>query len=112
MLRHISEGLVAFLLERHDHAKPMIRSVARELLCSCALRSAILFFNPYSLNRVLARNGRSCLKKHAYLSQRFISIQCLLEHTLTMKDSQWVYSLCLSASFPPHSELRVHLGIA
>jgi len=54
VLRHISEGLVAFLLERHDHAKPMIRSVARELLCSCALRSAILFFNPYSLNRVRA----------------------------------------------------------
>jgi len=54
VLRHISEGLVAFLLERHDHAKPLIRSVARELLCSCALRSAILFFNPYSLNRVRA----------------------------------------------------------
>ena len=52
VLRHISEGLVAFLLERHDHAKPLIRSVVRELLCSCALRAAILFFNPYSLNRV------------------------------------------------------------
>ena len=25
---------------------------SRELLCSCALRAAILFFNPYSLNRV------------------------------------------------------------
>ena len=59
VLRHISEGLVAFLLERHDHAKPLIRSVVRELLCSCALRAAILFFNPYSLNRVrgLKRQG-------------------------------------------------------
>ena len=53
---------MAFLLERHDHAKPLIRSVVRELLCSCALRAAILFFNPYSLNRVRGpakRRGRA-----------------------------------------------------
>lgn len=108
VLRHISEGLVAFLLERHDHAKPMIRSVARELLCSCALRSAILFFNPYSLNRVLARDGSILLSKHACLSQRLISIQCLPEHTITTRDSQCVFLLCSSASFRPHSKLRIH----
>ncbi len=52
MLRHISEGMVAFLLERHDHAKPIMRSVARELLCSCTLRPLLGFFTPYTANKV------------------------------------------------------------
>ena len=52
VMRHISEGLVAFMLERHDHAKPILRSVARELLSSCVLRSLMSFFNPYTANKV------------------------------------------------------------
>lgn len=52
VMRQISEGLVAFLLERHDHAKPILRSIARELLSSCVLRCLISFFNPYTANKV------------------------------------------------------------
>ena len=51
MVRHIAEGMVAFLLERHDHAKPIMRSVARELLSSCVLRSIMTFFCPYTVNK-------------------------------------------------------------
>ena len=54
VMRHISEGLVAFMLERHDHAKPILRSVARELLSSCVLRCLMFFFNPYTANKVCA----------------------------------------------------------
>ena len=42
---------MAFLLERHDHAKPIMRSVARELLSSCVLRSIMTFFCPYTVNK-------------------------------------------------------------
>ncbi len=43
---------MAFMLERHDHAKPILRSVARELLSSCVLRSLMSFFTPYTANKV------------------------------------------------------------
>lgn len=39
------------MLERHDHAKPIMRSVARELLSSCVLRSIMTFFSPYTVNK-------------------------------------------------------------
>ena len=42
---------MAFMLERHDHAKPIMRSVARELLSSCVLRSIMTFFTPYTVNK-------------------------------------------------------------
>jgi hypothetical protein len=51
VIRHIAEGMVAFMLERHDHAKPIMRSVARELLSSCVLRSIMTFFTPYTVNK-------------------------------------------------------------
>ncbi len=51
VIRHVAEGMVAFMLERHDHAKPIMRSVARELLSSCVLRSIIMFFTPYTANK-------------------------------------------------------------
>ena len=49
VIRHIAEGLVAFMLDRHDHAKPIMRSIARELLSSCVLRSIMTFFSPYTV---------------------------------------------------------------
>ncbi len=52
VMKQVSEGLVAFMLERHDHAKPILRSVARELLSSCVLRSLMSFFTPYTANKV------------------------------------------------------------
>ncbi len=43
--------MVAFMLDRHDHAKPIMRSIARELLSSCVLRSLMTFFSPYTVNK-------------------------------------------------------------
>ncbi|CAL8462775.1 g2308 [Coccomyxa elongata] len=53
VMKQVSEGLVAFMLERHDHAKPILRSVARELLSSCVLRSLMSFFTPYTANKLI-----------------------------------------------------------
>ena len=50
---------MAFMLERHDHAKPILRSVARELLSSCVLRSLMSFFNPYTANKVCPRTSHA-----------------------------------------------------
>ena len=52
VLKQISEGMVAFLMERSDHAKTIMRSVARELLCTCVLRALIGQFTPYNINKV------------------------------------------------------------
>ena len=43
---------MAFLMERSDHAKTIMRSVARELLCTCVLRALIGQFTPYNINKV------------------------------------------------------------
>ena len=51
VIRHTAEGMVAFMLDRHDHAKPIMRSIARELLSSCVLRSIMTFFSPYTVNK-------------------------------------------------------------
>ncbi len=48
----VSEGLAAFVLERSDSSKTMVRSVARELLASCVLRNLMFYFTPYTLNKV------------------------------------------------------------
>ena len=71
---------MAFMLERHDHAKPILRSVARELLSSCVLRSLMSFFNPYTANKVCPRTShapsrsdlrRSLLDCLAIIERRF-----------------------------------------
>lgn len=49
----VSEGLAAFVLERSDSSKTMVRAVARELLASCVLRNLMFYFTPYTLNKVL-----------------------------------------------------------
>ena len=54
---------MAFLLERHDHAKPIMRSVARELLSSCVLRSIMTFFCPYTVNKACSTPCSSCCSR-------------------------------------------------
>ena len=54
VMRHVAEGLVAFLLERHDHGKPILRAASRELLSSCVLRSIMTFFTPFTANKARA----------------------------------------------------------
>lgn len=49
----VSEGLAAFVLERSDSSRTMVRSAARELLASCVLRNLMFYFTPYTLNKVL-----------------------------------------------------------
>ncbi|KAK9807024.1 hypothetical protein WJX72_010915 [[Myrmecia] bisecta] len=53
VMKQISEGMVVFMLGRTDHATPMLRVVARELLASCVLRSFISFFTPYNANKLV-----------------------------------------------------------
>ncbi len=55
-MRHVAEGLVAFLLERHDHGKPILRAASRELLSSCVLRSIMTFFTPFTANKARLRS--------------------------------------------------------
>ena len=52
VLRTISEGLVACLLERGDSSKAMLRAVTRELLAAAVLRNVMFYFTPYTLNKV------------------------------------------------------------
>ena len=54
VLRTISEGLVAYLLERSDSNKTMLRAVSRELLAAAVLRNVMFYFTPYTLNKVRA----------------------------------------------------------
>jgi PXA domain len=53
VIRMVSEGLAAFVLDRSDSSKTMIRSIARELLGSCVLRNLMFYFTPYTINKVL-----------------------------------------------------------
>jgi PXA domain len=63
VIRMVSEGLAAFVLERSDSSKTMVRSVARELLASCVLRNLTFYFTPYTLNKVL--RNLACKKTFA-----------------------------------------------
>lgn len=39
-------------MERNDHAKVMMRSVARELLATCVFRALMGLLTPYNINKV------------------------------------------------------------
>lgn len=42
---------MAFLMERNDHSKVMMRSVARELLATCVMRPLMGLATPYNINK-------------------------------------------------------------
>ena len=67
VIHTISEGIVAFLMERGDHAKVMMRSVARELLATCVLRALMNQITPYNINKARALPH---LASHSFLSLR------------------------------------------
>ena len=50
--RHMCEGLVAFLLDRADYNKFMMRVVGRDLLASLIFRSIMQHTTPYNVNKV------------------------------------------------------------
>ena len=52
MIRRMAEGVVGLILNRDDVERPAIRSLSRELLSTCVLRSIIMFFTPYQANKV------------------------------------------------------------
>lgn len=52
VIRMVLEGLAAFLLDRTDSSKTMIRAIARELLGSAVLRNLMFYFTPYTINKV------------------------------------------------------------
>lgn len=70
VMRHMAEGLVAFLLKRHDHAKPILRAASRELLSSCVLRSLMTFFTPYTANKVPPPGQPTCRPGALYLKEQ------------------------------------------
>lgn len=59
VLKAVSEGLTALLLDRGDGRVPMIRSIARELLATAVLRNLMFFFTPYTLNKVRLPRARA-----------------------------------------------------
>lgn len=59
MIQAICEGIVAFLMERSDHSKVMMRSVARELLATCVFRALMGLLTPYNINKVILRDATS-----------------------------------------------------
>lgn len=46
------DGLVAFLMDRADYSKFMMRVVARDLLASLIFRSIMQHTTPYNINKV------------------------------------------------------------
>ncbi len=95
VIRHISEGMVAFMLDRHDHAKPIMRSIARELLSSCVLRSLMTFFSPYTVNKaspsLLRYEPQGCMNclpsvcSHGqHLHDRASRLDCCLQIILSL----------------------------
>ena len=65
---------MAFLLERHDHSKPLLRAACRELLSSCVLRSIMTFFTPYTANK--ARPVLACTSGLSSTCRSRVSVQC------------------------------------
>lgn len=60
VLRAVSEGLTALLLDRADSRVAMIRAVARELLATAVLRNLMFYFTPYTLNKVCTGIWPNC----------------------------------------------------
>ena len=51
MLRAVSDGLAACLLDRSDGNKTMLRAFSRELLAAAVLRNVMFYFTPYTVNK-------------------------------------------------------------
>ena len=50
--RQMCEGLVAFLMDKADYSKLMMRVVARDLLASLIFRPIMQHMTPYNINKV------------------------------------------------------------
>ncbi len=57
MLRAVSDGLAACLLDRSDGNKTMLRAVSRELLAAAVLRNVMFYFTPYTVNKARGRDS-------------------------------------------------------
>jgi len=51
VLRAVSDGLAACLLDRSDGNKTMLRAFSRELLAAAVLRNVMFYFTPYTVNK-------------------------------------------------------------
>ena len=52
MIRRMAEGVVGIILSKEDIQRPLLRSLGRELVATCVLRSIIMLFTPYNANKV------------------------------------------------------------
>lgn len=55
MLRRLSEAVLARVLPAEESRCIMIRTLLREIFACCVLRSVMMYFLPYNLNKVSTR---------------------------------------------------------
>eukprot|EP00803_Ostreobium_quekettii_P004985 evm.model.scf_463.2 EVM.evm.TU.scf_463.2 scf_463:20967-31329(+) len=53
VIRGIAEGIVSHSVSKLDLDRPYIKALARELIATCVLRPAIMYFNPYNASRIV-----------------------------------------------------------
>ena len=51
-IRQICDGMAAYLMDKSDFNKIMMRAAARELLAACVVRPIMYYFTPYNINKV------------------------------------------------------------
>ena len=51
-IRQICDGMAAYLMDKSDFNKIMMRAAARELLAACVIRPIMVYFTPYNINKV------------------------------------------------------------
>ncbi len=51
-IRQICDGMTAYLMDKSDFNKIMMRAAARELLAACVIRPIMYYFTPYNINKV------------------------------------------------------------
>ena len=109
------EGLVAFLMDRADYNKFMMRVVARDLLASLIFRPIMQHTTPYNINKVRLAELLSCsqvTKKLAFVDQVVVQVMlaCFdsLPHNtsasarlITRTNSAWGTG-SLATLLPPH----------
>lgn len=52
-IRQICDGMTAYLMDKSDFNKIMMRAAARELLAACVIRPIMYYFTPYNINKMV-----------------------------------------------------------
>lgn len=52
VIKRICEGIISITMSKEDLARPYTRVLARELLATCLIRPILMYFSPYTANKV------------------------------------------------------------